>query len=129
MIRKLPFQRLVKEILDRVSAGAVSRMQHGALEALQEAAEAYLVCTLPVTIRKASRMYSVQAGGEAATWRCDQGYGCSPTARCSRETEPTLRKCTCTPNKRHHAEAVHTDGCVHFTQYQPDVSVKVCICR
>ncbi|CAK0785803.1 hypothetical protein CVIRNUC_009014 [Coccomyxa viridis] len=43
MIRKLPFQRLVKEILDRVSAGAVCRMQHGALEALQEAAEAYLV--------------------------------------------------------------------------------------
>ena len=47
LIRRLPFQRLVKEILDGVSAGAVCRMQHGALEALQTAAEAYLVCTLP----------------------------------------------------------------------------------
>ena len=56
MIRKLPFQRLVKEILDRVSAGAVCRMQHGALEALQEAAEAYLVCILPSTTMKASRL-------------------------------------------------------------------------
>ena len=49
MIRKLPFQRLVKEILDRVSAGAVCCVQHGALEALQEAAEACLMCILPFT--------------------------------------------------------------------------------
>lgn len=80
MIRKLPFQRLVKEILDRVSAGAVCRMQHGALEALQEAAEAYLVCTLSFTTTKASRLYSVQAGGEGATRRCGWGYGCSSAA-------------------------------------------------
>ena len=50
LITKLPFQRLVKEILDRVSGGAVCRMQHSALEAVQEAAEAYVVCTLPFSL-------------------------------------------------------------------------------
>ena len=49
MITKLPVQRLVKYILDRVSARALCRMQHGALEALQESAEACMVCTLPST--------------------------------------------------------------------------------
>ena len=74
MIRKLPFQRLVKEILNRVSAGAVCRMQHGALEALQEAAEACLVCPLSLAMITASCLYNVEAGGEEATWRCEQGY-------------------------------------------------------
>ena len=49
MITKLPVQRLMKDILDRVSARAHCRMQHGALEALQESAEAYMVCDLPST--------------------------------------------------------------------------------
>ena len=81
MIRKLPFQRLAKEILDRVSAGAVCRMQHRALEALQEAAEAYLVCSLSLAMMQSSCLYSAQAGGKGATWRCDHRYGCSITAQ------------------------------------------------
>ncbi len=49
MITKLPVQRLVKDILDRVSARALCHMQHGALGALQGSAEAYIVRTLPST--------------------------------------------------------------------------------
>lgn len=42
LIRKLPFQRLVREILQDVGSD-VNRMQASAVLALQEAAEAYLV--------------------------------------------------------------------------------------
>ena len=49
MITRLPVQRLVKDILDQVSARALCRVQHGALEALQESAEACVVCDLPST--------------------------------------------------------------------------------
>lgn len=88
LIRRLPFQRLVKEILDQVSAGAVCCMQHGALEALQEAAEAYLVCPLPF-ISDASftpvQSSGVHADGNGATWDAEQRYGCSSAAQCSYE--------------------------------------------
>lgn len=44
LIRKLPFQRLVKEILQDFDKEGVSyRIQSVALQALQEASEAYLV--------------------------------------------------------------------------------------
>ena len=42
-IRKLPFQRLVREIAADVGAGRDFRFQSAAVGALQEAAEAYLV--------------------------------------------------------------------------------------
>jgi histone H3/H4 len=41
LIRKLPFQRLVREIAQDIKTGI--RFQSSAIEALQEAAEAYLV--------------------------------------------------------------------------------------
>ncbi len=41
LIRKLPFQRLVREITEEIKSQ--TRFQSAALEALQEAAEAYLV--------------------------------------------------------------------------------------
>nr|BAS30509.1 histone H3-like-1 [Pyramimonas parkeae] len=41
LIRKLPFQRLVREIVQKFNLNA--RFQHSALLAIQEAAEAYLV--------------------------------------------------------------------------------------
>ena len=41
LIKKLPFQRLVREITDEMKVGM--RFQSSALGALQEAAEAYLV--------------------------------------------------------------------------------------
>ena len=62
MITKLPVQRLVKDILDRVSARALCRMQHGALEALQESAEACMVCTLPSTQWSEGFHWTVQSG-------------------------------------------------------------------
>ncbi len=43
LIPKAPFQRLVKEVVRRVSGGGDYRMQSAAVMALQEAAEAYLV--------------------------------------------------------------------------------------
>jgi histone H3 len=43
LIRKLPFQRLVREIMAEVGNGTVTRMQTPALLALQEATEAYAV--------------------------------------------------------------------------------------
>mgnify|MGYP002035266768 CR=1 FL=1 len=43
LIRKVPFQRLVKMIMQRFDTLGVLRMQSKAIEALQEAAEAYLV--------------------------------------------------------------------------------------
>lgn len=43
LIRKLPFQRLVKEIAQEVCGGKDLRFQSTAVLALQEAAEAYLV--------------------------------------------------------------------------------------
>lgn len=43
LIRKLPFQRLVREVLADVAGRNDYRMQSGAIMALQEAAEAYLV--------------------------------------------------------------------------------------
>jgi len=43
LIRKLPFQRLVREIIQDVSPGQGFRVQSAAVGALQEAAEAYLV--------------------------------------------------------------------------------------
>jgi histone H3 len=43
LIRKLPFQRLVREIMCDVGAADDLRIQASALAALQEAAEAYLV--------------------------------------------------------------------------------------
>ena len=45
LIRKLPFQRLVREIMLETNSN-VYRIQHNALLALQEAAEAYLVRSL-----------------------------------------------------------------------------------
>lgn len=46
LIRKLPFQRLVREIMLKDTNSDVYRIQHNALLALQEAAEAYLVHSL-----------------------------------------------------------------------------------
>ncbi len=43
-----------------------------------------------------------------------------------RETALASRKCICTTNNCHHAEAVHIDWCVCVTQYEPDVSMEVC---
>ena len=43
LIRKLPFQRLAREVLADVLGRSDYRMQSSALLALQEAAEAYLV--------------------------------------------------------------------------------------
>jgi histone H3 len=43
LIRKLPFQRLVREIVQDLSNGTEFRFQSAALGALQEASEAYLV--------------------------------------------------------------------------------------
>lgn len=43
LLRKAPFQRLVREITDSVSSEKDKRWQVSAVEALQEAAEAYLV--------------------------------------------------------------------------------------
>ena len=43
LIRKLPFQRLVRETIVNVTGRDDYRLGHGATEALQEAAEAYLV--------------------------------------------------------------------------------------
>ncbi len=42
LIRKLPFQRLVREIAEQYKAGV--RFQSSAVLALQESAEAFLVC-------------------------------------------------------------------------------------
>jgi len=45
LIRKLPFQRLVRELAKDLSSSFEEfRFQSCALEALQEASEAYLVC-------------------------------------------------------------------------------------
>jgi len=46
LLRKAPFQRLVREITDSVSSEKDKRWQVSAAEALQEAAEAYLVSVL-----------------------------------------------------------------------------------
>ena len=43
LIRKLPFQRLVRETIVDVTGRDDYRLGHGAAEALQEASEAYLV--------------------------------------------------------------------------------------
>lgn len=43
LIKRLPFQRLVREIMLKETNSDVYRIQHNALVALQEAAEAYLV--------------------------------------------------------------------------------------
>jgi len=44
LLRKLPFQRLVREIVQSYTrAGEVFRWQASALEAIQQAAESYLV--------------------------------------------------------------------------------------
>jgi histone H3/H4 len=43
LIRRLPFQRLVREISDALSSEEPKRWQSVAVEALQEAAEAFLV--------------------------------------------------------------------------------------
>ncbi|EFJ42817.1 hypothetical protein VOLCADRAFT_109338 [Volvox carteri f. nagariensis] len=45
LIRRLPFQRLVREIANKGAPGGQTdfRWQHDALEALQEAAEAYMI--------------------------------------------------------------------------------------
>lgn len=43
LLRKAPFQRLVREITESVSAENDKRWQVAAVSALQEAAEAYLV--------------------------------------------------------------------------------------
>jgi histone H3 len=43
LIRRLPFQRLVKEVLQDVATNGDMRLQSHALAALQEASEAYLV--------------------------------------------------------------------------------------
>ena len=43
LIPKAPFVRLVKEIIDQVTFGALMRVQPGALEALQEASEAIII--------------------------------------------------------------------------------------
>lgn len=43
LIRKLPFQRLVREIAENIN-GSVYRFQSTAILALQEAAEPFLVC-------------------------------------------------------------------------------------
>lgn len=43
LIPKAPFTRLVREIIMEFSMGGVDRIQTSALEALQEATEAYLV--------------------------------------------------------------------------------------
>jgi len=43
LIRKLPFQRLVREISQELGGGIQWRFQSAAVAALQEAAEAYLV--------------------------------------------------------------------------------------
>ena len=43
LIRKLPFLRLVRETIVNVTGRDDYRLGHGAVEALQEAAEAYLV--------------------------------------------------------------------------------------
>jgi histone H3 len=43
LLKKRPFARLVREILQQVSPHDIDRMQAGALASLQEASEAYLV--------------------------------------------------------------------------------------
>ncbi len=43
LIRKLPFQRLVREVMQDVAPNGDMRLQSHALAALQEASEAYLV--------------------------------------------------------------------------------------
>ena len=43
LIRKLPFERLVRELLQEAPNGVGKRLGHGAVGALQEASEAYLV--------------------------------------------------------------------------------------
>jgi len=43
LIRRLPFQRLVKEVAENVAPGKNLRFQSAAIGALQEVAEAYLV--------------------------------------------------------------------------------------
>ncbi|KAJ1482325.1 histone H3 [Baffinella frigidus] len=42
LIRKLPFQRLVRELLERLGIRGCVRVQQSAMMALQEASEAYL---------------------------------------------------------------------------------------
>lgn len=43
LIRRLPFQRLIREILQQVTNTSIKRIQSTAVLALQEASEAYLV--------------------------------------------------------------------------------------
>lgn len=50
LIRKAPFQRLVREVTESVSDTKDKRWQIAAVAALQEAAEAFLVCVDNLTI-------------------------------------------------------------------------------
>ena len=52
LIRKLPFQRLVREIADSLVQGSSFRWEANALTALQEAAEMYVVHALEVGIHR-----------------------------------------------------------------------------
>ena len=62
LLRKAPFQRLVREITESVSTGNDKRWQVAAVSALQEAAEAFLV-SKPVhaeCVRSCSYLQSAQ---------------------------------------------------------------------
>ncbi len=56
LIRKLPFQRLVREKIQDMEKGEIFRVQSSALQALQEAAEAFLV-----SVYEDTNLYAIHA--------------------------------------------------------------------
>jgi len=58
LIKKAPFARLVKEIMNNVTVGGSYRIQSQALLALQEASEQLLVNELTSMMLRTSTLYS-----------------------------------------------------------------------
>lgn len=97
LLRKAPFQRIVREITQKISA-ETNHFQPAALEALQEAAEAYLVSPRVPSARSPC----AHAMGHACSRVCAEGcmrYACGRVC---------MRIAFGHPCQRHNPEGSHT---------------------